>query len=89
MAETWLIRLIQPLTIGTVPLSGSVLHMGEVTLILRNSILTLANCYPMQLSPLDLVCSRGYVKEVSRLLEKGAEVGPLTLRNCIESGPYE
>ena len=65
------------------PLSGT--PKGKVTLVLRNSILTLAKCYPLQASPLDSACGRGNVKAVSRLLEKGAEVGPLTLN----SGPYE
>ena len=88
MAETW-IKAYTALTIGAVPLSGSVLPKGEVTLVLRNSVLTLAKCYPLQELPLDSACSEARVKAVSRLLEKGADVGPLTLKNCIELFPYE
>ena len=63
--------------------------IGEVTLGLTNSTLALAKPYHLQATPLDSACDAGNVKVVSRLLEKGAKVGPLTLRNCIESGPYE
>jgi len=63
--------------------------IDEVALGLSNPTVALAKPYHLQATPLDSACGQGNVKVVRRLLKKGAKVGPLTLRNCIQSGPYE